>query len=316
MQDGELAVELVDEFVSLAGTIVNCAGGPTPWGSWLSCEETLYGPESGYEKPHGYVFEVPVHATGPVDPVPLRAMGRFVHEAVAVDPATGIVYQTEDRWENESGLLSLHPRHSRSALRRRQTSDDRGDGTAAVRDQPGPDAGSRVARALGRHCRSRSGGLPSGFRGGRGAIRAARRRFSPETTESTSCRRAEETRVRGRCSTTCPTSAEAGELRLVFESPSPDILDSPDNIVLSPHGGLLLCEDGSGDQFIRELDGKGQIVNLVRGGSREFAGSCFSADGRVLFFNVQGSRLQDGCTPSATYALWRRQEGGNQSRQT
>ena len=53
-----------------------------------------------------------------------------------------------------------------------------------------------------------------------------------------------------------PTSAEAGELRLVFESPSPDILDSPDNIVLSPHGGLLLCEDGSGDQFIRELDRK------------------------------------------------------------
>ena len=109
VQDGELAVELVDEFVSLAGTIVNCAGGPTPWGSWLSCEETLYGPESGYEKPHGYVFEVPVHATGPVDPVPLRAMGRFVHEAVAVDPATGIVYQTEDRWENEAGFYRFIP---------------------------------------------------------------------------------------------------------------------------------------------------------------------------------------------------------------
>ena len=114
-----------------------------------------------------------------------------------------------------------------------------------------------------------------------------------------------------------PTSAEAGELRLVFESPSPDILDAPDNIVLGPHGGLLLCEDNSsGDQFIRELDREGQMVNLVRGGPREFAGSCFSPDGRVLFFNVQGSRSQDGRTASGTYALWGLREATNLRRQT
>ena len=101
-----------------------------------------------------------------------------------------------------------------------------------------------------------------------------------------------------------PTSAAAGELRLVFESPSRDILDSPDNMVLSPEGGLVLCEDGSGEQFIRELDGEGRIANLVRSrpDASEFAGACFSPDGRVLFFNVYGS--QDPEDPAATYALW------------
>ena len=99
----DLLVELVDEFVSLASTRVNCAGGATPWGSWLSCEEITSGPRSGYDKPHGYIFEVPASATGPVDPVPLREMGRFIHEAVAVDPETGIVYETEDTWYDPGG---------------------------------------------------------------------------------------------------------------------------------------------------------------------------------------------------------------------
>ncbi|HEX6161931.1 MAG TPA: alkaline phosphatase PhoX, partial [Vicinamibacterales bacterium] len=76
---------------SLSGTIRNCAGGPTPWGTWLTCEETTLF-HAGM--PHGYVFEVPVEGFG--DPTPLKTMGRFSHEAVAVDPATGYVYETED----------------------------------------------------------------------------------------------------------------------------------------------------------------------------------------------------------------------------
>ena len=89
---------VISQHLSLIGTAVNCAGGTTPWGSWLSCEEShLDAPNAG--KGHGWIFEVPARAPGLVAPVPLKAMGRFRHEAAAVDPATGIVYLTEDQWD-------------------------------------------------------------------------------------------------------------------------------------------------------------------------------------------------------------------------
>ena len=84
--------------LSLIGTIRNCAGGLTPWGTWLTCEETIQKAEETYEVEHGYNFEVPASTDIKLaDPIPLKAMGRFNHEAVAVDPRSGIVYQTEDR---------------------------------------------------------------------------------------------------------------------------------------------------------------------------------------------------------------------------
>jgi secreted PhoX family phosphatase len=115
-------------FTSLNGTMMNCSGGPMPWGSWVTCEETVNGPDVGADftdvpnvpltKPHGYVFEVPVShipGHGQSNRKPIRHAGRFAHEAVSFDPKGGHLYLTEDNFAFPSGFYRyrppLHPKH-------------------------------------------------------------------------------------------------------------------------------------------------------------------------------------------------------------
>jgi secreted PhoX family phosphatase len=110
------------EWVGISGTVRNCAGGVAPWGSWLTCEETFInagatwtaGGQTGtYEKNHGYVFEVLQADSAHQLPKPIKAFGRFEHEALAVDSNLKHVYLSEDaggpsglfyRWTAPDGM--------------------------------------------------------------------------------------------------------------------------------------------------------------------------------------------------------------------
>jgi secreted PhoX family phosphatase len=305
------SAELVRDFVSLNGTIVNCAGGPTPWGSWLSCEESVDGRAHGWVEEHGYVFEVPVTAEGPVTPVPLKAMGRFVHEAVAVDRATGIVYETEDR-ASAAGFYRFIPRtRGRLAAGGRLQ-------MLAIDGRPSFDttAGQRVGAPLPARWvdipdpdPKEYGNNPAAiFDQGyaQGAARFARlegcwygdQSIYFHATNGGDAQVGQVWRYR-------PGSADRGALVLVFESPSRDVLDNPDNITVSPRGGIVICEDGEGEQYLRGLTPNGAIFDLGKNllNQLEFAGACFSPDGRVLFVNIQGSTLDSGTEQGRTLAI-------------
>jgi uncharacterized protein len=321
--------ELVQDFISLNGTIVNCAGGIGFGGNaWLTCEETTAGVPP-WAEPHGYVFEVPLN----VEPgqlqkaVPIKAMGRFSHEAVAVDQNTGIVYLTEDAGSGVgSGFYRFLPNRRRSLVAggRLQMLGIAGAPQADLRegqsarearrvvwfdiadpDPANPDASSPTrtfnqgfvqgGAAFNRlegcwydagqvFFVSTSGGdakngdvNADGFREGYGQVW----RFKPD-------------------------DGDEGELELIFESPGVDVLDSPDNLTVTPRGGLILCEDDAGgrdNDTHPQAPGITDVNRLIgiaptgeafefavnRLNDSELAGACFSPSGRTMFVNVYGN---------------------------
>lgn len=289
------------QYLSLVGTAVNCAGGATPWGSWLSCEESVLAP-ADVRQAHGWVFEVPSRHRGLVKPVPLTAMGRFRHEAAAVDPRTGIIYLTEDRDDGlfyrfipnvrdklaEGGRLqALALRDSRGGADTRNWSQRRFpaatpiavrwidlDDTASPKDDlrlRGHQAGAAVfARSEDIHFGSwemfftcTSGGVAK-----LGQIM----RYRPSAEEGSA-----------------GESRAPGTLELFVESTDAMLLDYGDNLTVAPWGDLIVCEDRSDGEInhLRGVTPQGKIYTFAKlHANTELAGVCFDPAGQTMFVNV------------------------------
>ena len=302
------ARRLVSQNLSLVGTGTNCAGGATPWGSWLSCEERLVSAGDKVGKSHGWVFEVPAVPGALAAPVPLTGLGRFMHEAAAVDPRTGVVYLTEDRYDSGSlfyrflpdvpGELARGGRLQALGLREAPEGGDTrnfegkvvwrpGDWKEAVwidlegADNPHEDLHQR-GHARGAAWFARGEGIhfgkgelyftcTSGGVAGLGQIM----RYVPSPHEG----RPEERNAPGR-------------IQLFVESAEKTRLDFADNIVVAPWGHLFVCEDQYTEKPVNHLKGitpEGQVYALGRNAFRdasELAGVCFSPDGSTMFVNI------------------------------
>ncbi|AFY76531.1 putative phosphatase [Pleurocapsa sp. PCC 7327] len=293
--------QTIEEFVSLAGTNRNCSGGSTPWGSWISCEEDDLAPQSSdlshlttESIKHGYNFEV--FADGKISPpLPLVAMGRFRHEAIAVAPKTGYIYQTEDR--EDSCIYRFRPK---------QNGNLKAGGileALVIKDMPAVNTSldfpmgnpKKVEWVKIEEVDPEKDTL----------------RYEAQSKGAAIFRRGEGICFgNGEIYWTCTNGGKAGTgqifrynlasetVELFVESPGMEVLDYPDNLILTPFGHLMVCEDGLGEQFLVGITPEGEYYHFARNAfnNSEFAGICFAPDGQTMFVNIYD--------PGITLAIW------------
>lgn len=301
------------QFLSLAGTELNCAGGKTPWNSWLTCEECFEDPgdavnesqiEFRRDQRHGYVFEVPVSATSMIEPQPLKDMGRFLHEAAAVHKATGIVYQTEDQWHSLFYRLLPHvpgQLHKGGRLQALAIV-----GEPSMKTHNWDRRGIRLQSSLPTfwidledvdcdeddlRIRGAAAGAATFARGE--GLTVAGDQFAFTCTIGGPARLSQ-------VFTYTPSPFEGtnweqtapGRLTLIAEANKNSLLKSADNLTMAPWGDLIVCEDTVGRTNhcaligIRPDSSQYLVANNAYNYS-ELAGVCFSPDGKIMFVNIQ-----------------------------
>jgi secreted PhoX family phosphatase len=316
----------VSEYASVAGTHNNCAGGRTPWNTWLTCEETEQRKGGNFLQDHGWTFEVDAFdRDANLDPVPLKFLGRYAHEAVAVDPASSVIYLTEDasgphglyyRWtppagfEGKKGALrtlalseggdtagslqamscSKGGRHIADLSEATQVGTTYRVTWVEVPDRLATTTSVRKQFAAGQVTGSRK--LEGAYWGDGGAYFVAS--FARSSDGSV-------TEHDGQVWFYDPTNQTVTLKSIFGVNPDPDAdtdYDGPDNIALDPNGGLILAEDGDGIQHLIGVTTAGAAFALARNdvSDSEFAGPTFTEDGEVLFACIQG----DGYTFAIT----------------
>ena len=297
------------QYLSLIGTIRNCSGGITPWGSWLSCEESVATADANTQHDHGYIFEVPANANGLTQAIPLKEMGRFNHEAACVDPETGIVYLTEDRGDslfyrfipNVYGKLSKGGKLQVLSIKGMPKFDSRNwnksdmtvnqwfDAEWITLDEPESpkDDLRKRGHELGATIFARGEGIywadnelyftcTNGGEKQLGQIM----RYQPKTAKAS-------------------IEHQGGRIQLFLESVDANQYNFGDNLTVTPQGHLLVCEDQYTEVVENHLRGvtpQGEVYSFAKLNIQtELAGACFSPCGSTLFVNVY--------SPSKTLAI-------------
>lgn len=301
------------QYLSLIGTVRNCAGGITPWQSWITCEESSLKIGDNIEKDHGYNFEIPAtEKVGMIDPVPIKAMGRFTHEAVAVQPKTGIVYQTEDEGNslfyrylpNTYGKLHNGGKLQCLVIKEWKSADTRNYPDLTTNQFPekksfavewidladveAPDSDLRLR----------------GFKMGAARFSRGEGIWYGKNELFFACTDGGKDR-KGQIFKYTPSEFEGQDrekdapatLELFLEPNDVETFQSCDNLTIAPWGDVIICEDKKDPRVIGITpEGKTYVIAKNIGfRNSEFAGPVFSPSGNTLFINIQ--------TPGVTLAI-------------